>query len=631
MTPERWQRIDSLFDAALRIETPGRGEWLRGACNGDDVLYTEVVRLLSHDEEAAKDGFLRPPVSPNPSTDVTASWPSHPLASSEDESEPAPSVLAAPIDDPACFAPRAAIAGGTAAHLTAEPLSLSQARLRELAMIYLLIVGMMLFWRNVVLKNDALALSIIYTATISFLGSVILLLSPRRVIPAQRLKVLELSLVGMIATIFAVTQYQAMLQLSLDGDPLRAQIVMKNRVVITSILILCYGIYAPRSWRSAALVVGSLAILPFATVVLLYLRHPEALAWLVQWGKDRQTYPLALFGFDVMLLLILAVGSASGAHTIARLRRQVLEARQLGQYRLREKIGSGGMGEVYLAEHQLLKRPCALKLIRGGGVADARALERFEREVRITATLSHPNTIEIYDYGRTEDGTYYYVMEYLPGLSLADLVERHGALPPGRAVYLLRQVCLALREAHRAGLIHRDVKPSNIFAAHRGGMDDVAKLLDFGLVRPAATVREPHLSTEGHILGTPLFMSPEQATGGRELDERSDIYSLGAVAYFLLTGRPPFNQGSGIEVMIAHARDPVVPPSVLRDDIPEDLERVVMRCLEKDPDDRFPDARSLEEALSDCACATEWAAEQAAQWWHDPAHVPDLCRSSVLT
>ena len=187
-------------------------------------------------------------------------------------------------------------------------------------------------------------------------------------------------------------------------------------------------------------------------------------------------------------------------------------------------------------------------------------LERFEREVTLTATLSHPNTIEIFDYGRTEDGTYYYVMEYLPGLNLAELVQRHGPLPPGRAVYLLRQVCGALREAHAAGLIHRDIKPSNIFAARRGGMDDVAKLLDFGLVLPATTSRPAHLSDEGTILGTPLFMSPEQVMGGHELDARSDIYSLGAVAYYLLTGRPPFDDGGAIGVMIAHARDPVVPP-----------------------------------------------------------------------
>ena len=211
---------------------------------------------------------------------------------------------------------------------------------------------------------------------------------------------------------------------------------------------------------------------------------------------------------------MLAVGSTFGARAISRLRREVAEARQLGQYRLRRQLGAGGMGEVYLAEHQLLKRPCALKLIRPGADADPKALARFEREVRLTAALSHPNTVEIYDYGRTEDGTFYYVMEYLPGLSLAELVERHGPLPPGRAVYLLRQVCGALREAHAAGLIHRDIKPSNIFAARRGGWTTWPSCSTSAWScrsRPATARPE----RRGPILGTPLFMSPEQATGGQ--------------------------------------------------------------------------------------------------------------------
>jgi eukaryotic-like serine/threonine-protein kinase len=211
---------------------------------------------------------------------------------------------------------------------------------------------------------------------------------------------------------------------------------------------------------------------------------------------------------------------------------------------------------------------------------------------------------------------YYYVMEYLPGLSLAELVERHGPLPPGRVVYLLRQVCLALREAHAAGLIHRDVKPSNIIAARRGGADDVAKLLDFGLVLPA-TAPSPHLSGEGEILGTPQFMSPEQARGGRELDERTDIYSLGAVAYYLLTGRSPFDRESVIEVMVAHASDPVVPPSQVHAGVPVDLERVVLRCLAKDAADRFLDAEDLERALGGCTCSGEWDQQRAARWWRD--------------
>jgi serine/threonine-protein kinase len=242
-------------------------------------------------------------------------------------------------------------------------------------------------------------------------------------------------------------------------------------------------------------------------------------------------------------------------------------------------------------------------------------MQRLEREVRLTARLSHPNTVEVYDYGRTEDGTYYYVMEHLKGLSLAELVHRHVRLPPGRVVYLLRQVCGALYEAHAFGLIHRDVKPSNIFAARPGGLGDVAKLLDFGLVLPAESLGEETLTGERQILGTPHYMSPEQAEGGHKLDGRSDIYSLGAVAYYLLTGRPPFDANGRAAVLIAHARDPVEPPSRLRPGIPEDLERVVLRCLAKSPDERFRDAEALEQALGACACAGDWDQGRAAQWW----------------
>ena len=327
--------------------------------------------------------------------------------------------------------------------------------------------------------------------------------------------------------------------------------------------------------------------------------------------------PLAVFGLDALFLFTLAGISSFAAHTNSRLRLEVVEARQFGQYRLGRLIGSGGMGDVYLAEHQLLKRACAVKLIRPDVIRSAGTIARFEREVRINATLSHPNTVEILDYGRTEDGTYFYVMEYLPGMSLTDLVERYGPLPPERAVYLLRQVALALQEAHEAGLIHRDVKPSNIFAARRGGMDDVAKLLDFGLVKPAVRHTSPHSSDEGHILGTPHYMSPEQATGSLPLDARSDIYSLGAVAYFLLTGRPPFEERTAIEAIIAHARDPVVPPSQYRADVRADLEGVVLRCLAKNAADRFPDAASLELALGACDCAVLWDKRRARHWWNE--------------
>ena len=208
--------------------------------------------------------------------------------------------------------------------------------------------------------------------------------------------------------------------------------------------------------------------------------------------------------------------------------------------------------------------PCALKLIKPEAGADPIALARFEREVQSAARLAHPNTIEIYDYGHTDDGTFYYVMEYLQGLSLADLVRQAGPLPPGRVIYLFRQVCAGLAEAHGLGLVHRDLKPANVFVAVRGGESDVAKVLDFGLVKLTRGPGAAELTADMTVSGTPLYMAPEQAMGDRSLDARADIYALGAMMYYALTGQPPFTGESAFAVMMAHARDPVVPPSQLR-------------------------------------------------------------------
>jgi serine/threonine-protein kinase len=320
------------------------------------------------------------------------------------------------------------------------------------------------------------------------------------------------------------------------------------------------------------------------------------------------------------LFLTIYVGSAAaiatyGAHRIEVLRQEILATRRLGQYQLKQCLGTGGMGEVYLAEHLLLRRPCAIKLIRPERAGNLTNLARFEREVQVTATLTHPNTIEIFDYGHADDGTFYYVMEYLPGLSLDQLVGRHGPLPPERVVHLLTQVCGALREAHAVGLIHRDIKPGNILVCERGGHHDVAKLLDFGLAQTHGLERgEQKLTQEGAIAGTPAFMSPEQAAGRADLDVGSDIYSLGAVAYFLLTGHPPFVRQTAVHTLAAHIYESPASPS-READVPADLEAVVLRCLQKDAAGRFPDAESLERALAQCGCAGRWTHEQAAQWW----------------
>ncbi len=280
------------------------------------------------------------------------------------------------------------------------------------------------------------------------------------------------------------------------------------------------------------------------------------------------------------------------------------------------------MGDVFLAEHVLIKRPCAMKLIRAESAGDPTALARFEREVQTTARLTHPHTIDIYDYGHANDGTFYYVMEYLPGLSLAELIAEHGPLPAGRVIYLLRQACGALAEAHAAGLIHRDLKPGNLFVSERGGLCDYVKVLDFGLVKLTADPQAVQLTSDQVISGTPLYMAPEQAMGDRGLDGRCDVYALGAIAYHMLAGRPPFEGDAPVAIMIAHASQEVVAPSAYRPDIPQDIEQVVLRCLAKKPADRYEDVLALAEALHNCAAASEWDAQKAASWWQEITSTP---------
>ena len=236
--------------------------------------------------------------------------------------------------------------------------------------------------------------------------------------------------------------------------------------------------------------------------------------------------------------------------------------------------------------------------------------------MRAISRLRHWNTVQIYDYGYTEDGTFYYVMEYVPGLTLEELVRQHGPVPAPRAIHLLRQVCAALREAHAIQLIHRDVKPANIIVGERGGVPDVVKLLDFGIVRPLGLDSAAEtLTTGGRLLGTPAYMSPEQIRGDATVDARSDIYSLGAVGYLLVTGRPPFARDSPILTLAAHLNDELVPPGALQP-VPKDLENVLVRCLEKSPQRRYADVGARDEALAACEAAAAWSDADAARWWH---------------
>lgn len=311
------------------------------------------------------------------------------------------------------------------------------------------------------------------------------------------------------------------------------------------------------------------------------------------------------------LALIIATATSK---VIYGLHREVRDARRLGQYTLLEKLGEGGMGVVYSVRHAMLRRPTAMKLLPPQKVG-AHNVARFEREVQLTARLTHPNTIRIFDYGRTPDGIFYYAMEYLDGANLADVVEEGGPMPPSRVIHILEQVAGALAEAHGIGLIHRDIKPANIFLTEQGGVPDVAKVLDFGLVKQTGETQAESLTQADTLTGTPLYMAPEAITSPDQVDARTDLYALGAVGYYLVTGHDVFTGRTVVEVLSNHLHStPVSPSQRLGAAIDGDLEEVILGCLEKDPARRPPDGRALQRALRACRAARSWGEDEARQW-----------------
>jgi hypothetical protein len=324
------------------------------------------------------------------------------------------------------------------------------------------------------------------------------------------------------------------------------------------------------------------------------------------------------------LLALGALGMFLYSFLALRLSKQMDEVRQLGRYRIESKIGKGGMGTVYLARHALLRRPTAVKVLnteRSGkeGVA------RFEREVQITSSLRHPNTIEIYDYGYTPDGTFYYAMEYLEGIDLGDCVQNDGPQPEARVLHIMRQACGSIAEAHAAGLIHRDIKPANVMLSERGGLLDFVKVLDFGLVRREQQTQDTALTDVQSLTGTPLYMPPEAVRSPESLDARGDVYQLGQVAYYLLAGRHLFTADSAMDVMLKHVSETPEPPSkVLDKPVSDELEKLILSCLEKDPNARPANAGELLEAFERCSLPQVWSQADARAWWaewhaHEPA------------
>lgn len=322
--------------------------------------------------------------------------------------------------------------------------------------------------------------------------------------------------------------------------------------------------------------------------------------------------------WSIFVPLLASVLGLLGYTALVRiLRRRVADARALGQYQLEEKLGQGGMGAVYRARHTLLARPAAIKVLDGAEATPMR-IARFEREVHVTARLSHPNTVSVYDYGRTPEGTFYYAMELVDGVDLEQLVLTEGPQPPARVVHFLEQICGSLAEAHAAGSIHRDVKPANVMVTRQGGIADFVKVLDFGLAR-SVEQHDVRLTANHIIAGTPLYMSPEQVVDDDAIGPASDLYQLGALAYFLLAGREPFRATTYFELLHHHVSTPPVPPSKhLQEKLPGALEALVLECLEKTPERRPASAEALREQLERLDIP-RWTRAEAQRRWTETA------------
>ena len=324
------------------------------------------------------------------------------------------------------------------------------------------------------------------------------------------------------------------------------------------------------------------------------------------------------------LVILAAAAMVLESVVIARLGRKVTEAveeaRQLGQYSLEKKIGEGGMGEVYRASHAMLRRPTAVKLLRPDKASET-DIARFEREVQLTAQLTHPNTIAIYDFGRTPDNVFYYAMEYLHGINLQDLGEQAGPQPAGRVIYVLQQVCGSLAEAHGINLIHRDIKPANIMLCDRGGAQDVVKVLDFGIVKDLATGGDAQLTQAGAFTGTPLYIAPETIRAAEDVDARVDVYALGAVGYFMLTGRTIFDEDlPAVDILTRQMTEmPPLPSTLVEMDIPAELEQLIMSCLAKKADERPAGAAEMLAELLKIEDVDPWGPRESKKWWslHD--------------
>jgi serine/threonine-protein kinase len=439
-------------------------------------------------------------------------------------------------------------------------------------------------------------------AAVSVLAS-LLLFAYTRTANRDPKRILDLGQAYMVLTALA-------LGLTFHSGPILPTISVSPQISWVGAVILMFSAIVP-STRTKTLLAGLVA----ASMNPLGMLWARARGY---WDFGPASNALLMHYPDYLLVGVAVVIS----HVVTTLGRQVEKAREMGSYQLGELLGRGGMGEVYKASHRMLARPAAIKLIRpemlGGNdpAVATRAIARFRREAEAAARLRSAHTVDLYDFGVTEDGTLYLVMEFLDGMDLESLVRQHGPMPAPRVIHVLRQVCDSLEEAHATGLVHRDIKPANIHLGRVGCRQDFVKVLDFGLVKTVAADTAQSLATnEGVIMGTPAYMAPEMALGDN-VDARTDLYALGCVAYYLLTGQQVFTGDTVLKVITQHLQASPVPPSERTEvPIPPALEHLVLACLAKKPEDRPQNARRLAQSL-DTVDEMTWDEQQAVRWWN---------------
>ena len=506
-------------------------------------------------------------------------------------------------------------ARGISSALPADLLGRSATRLRILALLYAFVFFMASLFPMLVVPSDRamLARGFVHWGPSVIAIAVALLVAA--VIGSARVSLPGVMKIGLAFEVAGSYGIAAAEFADVTGLDMRGRAMGLSWVAVWTVL---FTVVVPaRPHRALMTALASVSSVP---VVVGLLIASDATAFRLDPGQ---------FFFWLVFPYLLVVGMAYvGARVVYGLGTEVRRARELGSYHLEEKLGQGGMGEVWRARHRMLARPAAIKLIRpslGGDTppgASEDAVRRFEREAQVIARLRSPHTVELFDFGIATDGTFYYVMELLDGLDADMLLRRFGPVPPDRAVYLLRQVCHSLSEAESCGLVHRDIKPANIFLCRYGEDYDFVKVLDFGIVRAArdrADADQAH-TRENAIHGTPAFIAPEQALG-RDLDSRADIYATGCVAYWLLTGQFVFTAETPMGLLLQHAQTPPAPPSARTDrPIPAALDDLVLSCLAKDPDQRPQSARELSLRLAEIEGAGAWTQDRAREWW--AAHQP---------